>query len=58
MPENVTVLVASRVVFKSKCCITLATDAEIVRVFGKPLIGGYSCVSNRMAFDTDLFSDR
>ena len=44
--------------FKSKCCITLATDAEIVRVFGKPLIGDYSCVNNRMAFDTDLFSDR
>ena len=41
--------------FKSKCCIALPTDAEIVRVFEKILIGGYSCVNTRMAFDTDLF---
>ena len=40
--------------FQSKCCIALPTDAEIIRVFEKTLIGGYSCVSTRMAFDTDL----
>ena len=41
MPENVTVLVACI----SKCFIALTTDAEIVRVFEKTLIGGYSCVN-------------
>ena len=40
---------------KSKWCIALQTDAEIVRVFEKTLIGGYSCVNTRMAFDTYLF---
>ena len=41
--------------FKSKCCIAFTTDAEIVRVFEKVLIGGYSCVNIKMTFDTDLF---
>ena len=41
--------------FKSKCCIALPTDAEVIRVFEKTLIGGYSCVNTRMAFDTDFF---
>ena len=41
--------------FKSKCCIVLPTDAEIIRVFEKTLIGGYSCVNTRMAFDTEVF---
>ena len=40
---------------KSKCCITLPTDAEIVRIFEKTVMGGYSCVNTRMGFDTDLF---
>ena len=39
---------------KSKCCIALPTDAEIVRVFESTLIRGYTCVNTRMAFDTDL----
>ena len=39
---------------KSKFCIALPTDAEIIRVFETTLIGGYSCVNTRMAFDTDL----
>ena len=39
---------------KSKCCIALPTDAEIVRVFEKTLIGGYTCVNTQMAFNTDL----
>ena len=43
---------------KSKCCIALPTDAEIVRVFEKTLIGGYTCVNMQMAFDTELFAER
>ena len=39
---------------KSKCCIALRTDAEHVRVFGKMLIGGFSCVNTRLAFDTEI----
>ena len=42
-------------IFKSKCCIVLPTDVEIIRVFKKTLIGGYSCVNTRMAFDTKVF---
>ena len=37
---------------KSKCCIALPTDAEHVRAFKKTLIGGFSCVNTRLAFDT------
>ena len=40
---------------KSKCCIVLPTDAEIVRVFEKTVMGGYSCVNTRMGFDTNIF---
>ena len=40
---------------KSKCNIVLPLDAEIVRVFEKTLIGGYSCIKTRLAFDTELF---
>ena len=40
---------------KSKCAIAMPTDAEIIRVFGKTLIGGYSCVNTRMAFDIEIF---
>ena len=40
---------------KSKCCIALPVDAEITRVFEQTLIGGYSCVNTRMAFDTEIF---
>ena len=40
---------------KSKCCIALPVDAEIIRVFEQTLIGGYSCVNTRMAFDTEIF---
>ena len=31
---------------KSKCCVALPTNAKIVRVFEKTLIGGYSCVND------------
>ena len=40
---------------KSKCAIVMSRDAEIIRVFEKTLIGGYSCVNTRMAFDTEIF---
>ena len=39
---------------KSKCCIALPTDVEHVRVFEKTLIGGFSCVNTRLAFDTEI----
>ena len=40
---------------KSKCNIVMPTNAEQIRVFEKTLIGGYSCVNTRMAFDTEFF---
>ena len=39
---------------RSKCCITLPTDTEEVKVFEKTLIGGFSCVNTRLAFDTEI----
>ena len=33
----------------------MPTDAEMIRVFEKTLIGGYSCVNTRMVFDTEIF---
>ena len=39
---------------KSKCRIVLPTDAEIVRIFERTVMGGYSCINTRMAFDTNL----
>ena len=39
---------------KSKSSIALSTDAEFIRVFEKTLIGGFSCVNTRLAFDTDI----
>ena len=39
---------------KSKCKIVLSTNAEIVRVFEKTVMGGCSCINTRMAFDTNL----
>ena len=40
---------------KSKCCIALPTNAEVIRVFEKTVMGGYSCINTRMAFDTEIF---
>lgn len=40
---------------KSKCNIVMPADAKKIRVFENTLIGGYSCVNTRMAFDTRLF---
>ena len=39
---------------KSKCLIALPTEAEHVRMFEKTLIGGFSCVNTRLAFDTRI----
>ena len=39
---------------KSKCYIAFPTDTEHVRVFEKTLIGGFSCVDTRHAFDTEI----
>ena len=33
----------------------MPTDAKKIRAFEQTLIGSYSCVSTRMAFDTKLF---
>ena len=43
---------------KSKCCIALHTNAEHVRAFEKTLIGGFSCVNTRLAFDTEVLIDK
>ena len=39
---------------KSKCIITLPTCSEHVELFEKTLIGGFSSVSTRLAFDTNI----
>ena len=39
---------------KSKCCIALPTDVEHVKLFEKTLIGAFSCVNTRLAFDTEI----
>ena len=41
---------------QSKCLIGLPTDTKDVRVFEKILIGEFSCVNTRWAFDTQFFS--
>ena len=39
---------------KSKCLIALPTDVEQVKLFEKTLIGGFSCVNTRLAFDSQI----
>ena len=39
---------------KSKCLIALPTEAEHFRVFEKTLIGRFSCVNTRLAFDSQI----
>ena len=39
---------------KSKCLIALPTNAEHVRLFEKTLIGGFSCINTRLAFDSQI----
>ena len=38
----------------SKVIITLPTNYEHAEMFGKTLTGGYSCVNNRLGFDTEV----
>ena len=40
---------------KSKCNIVLPTDAKKIRAFENTLIGGYTCVNTRAAFDMEHF---
>ena len=42
---------------KRKCGIALPTDTEHVRVFEKTLIGSFSCVNTRLAYDTEVLLD-
>ena len=39
---------------RNKYCTALPTDAEHVRAFEKALIGVFSCINTRLAFDTDV----
>ena len=39
---------------KSKCLIVLRTDAEQVKHFERILIGSFSCVNTRLAFDSQI----
>ena len=39
---------------KSKYLIALPTDVEQVKLFEKTLIGGFSCVNTRLAFDSQI----
>ena len=38
----------------SKVFTTLPTKIKHVKIFEQTVIGGYSCVNNRLAFDTKL----
>ena len=40
---------------KSKCNIVLPLNTEVAKLFEKNLIGGYSCINTRLAFDTEIF---
>ena len=39
---------------QSKVIIALPTNYEHAEIFGKTLIGGYTCVNNRIGFDTEI----
>ena len=41
---------------KSKCNIVLPQNAKVVKLFEKTVIGGYSCINMRLAFETEVFS--
>ena len=44
--------------YLSKVIISLPTKPEIVDVFEKTLLGGFSCVNTRLAFDTSILLPR
>ena len=39
---------------KSKCLIAFRTDSEQLKLFERILIGGFSCVNTRLAFDCQI----
>ena len=39
---------------QSKVIISLPTNYEHAEIFEKTLIGGYSCINNRIGFDTEV----
>ena len=39
---------------KSKCLIALPSDTEQVKLFERTLIGGFSCVNTRLAYDSQI----
>ena len=39
----------------SRVIISLPTSNEIVDIFEQAITGGFSCVNNRLAFDTEIF---
>ena len=39
---------------KSTCCIAMPINSGIVKLFGKTLIGGFSCANTRLAFDSQI----
>ena len=43
---------------KSKCLIALLTEAEHVKLFEKTMIGGFSSVNTRLAFDSKILSPK
>ena len=43
---------------KNKCYFALPANAQHVRVFEKTLIGGFSCINTRFAFDTEVLIDK
>ena len=43
---------------KSKCTIAVPTCVEHVELFEKTLIGGFSCVNTRFAFDLQILFPR
>ena len=40
---------------ESKCDLVLPLNSGIAKIFEKTLMGGFSCVNTRMAFDTRIF---
>ena len=40
--------------YKSKCCFALLKSSEIAKLFEKTLIGGFSGVSTRLSFDSQI----
>ena len=58
MPKNAIAQVLFQAVskdLKANVALLCQQMQNIVRIFEKAVMGGYSCVNTRTAFDTDLF---